>query len=33
MAEVIRWAASEPDALRIAGESARPLLLDFFKER
>ena len=33
MAEVIRWAHSEQDALRLAGESTRPLLLDFSKER
>jgi hypothetical protein len=33
MAEVIHWAQSEPEALSIAGEAARPLLLDFFKER
>ena len=28
----IRWVDNEEDALRLAWESARPLLLDFFKE-
>jgi hypothetical protein len=29
----ISWVESEEGALRLASESARPLLLDFFKER